>query len=184
MKGIIFTNFIRFLNENYSEQVARKTLQDAGRLDAAGGYIEAETYPYEEMFELAGNLAAQTGVTLANTFEDFGQYLFIQLAQRFSSFFAPDETLFSFLQKLEDHIHVEVRRKYPGAKLPGFTFEPIDEHNLKMIYTSERAMSDFGIGMIKGAAIWFKREVFVGKKDLTTDRSGTRVQLHVRLLDV
>ena len=36
-----------------------------------------------------------------------------------------------------------------------------------MIYKSERAMSDFGIGMIQGAAIWFNRKVFVGKKDIS-----------------
>jgi hypothetical protein len=87
------------------------------------------------------------------------------------------------LQKLEDHIHVEVRKKYPDANLPGFEFQPIDAKNLRMIYTSERAMSDFGIGLIKGAAHWFNRDVFVGKKDLTPDHNGTRVEILVRLLD-
>ncbi len=184
MKGIIFTNFIGYMQSKYSDDVLKNTLKDAGRLTDEGGYTESESYPYEEMFELAGNLAALTGVTLAQTFEDFGQYLFINLAKRFSQFFAPDETLFSFLQKLEDHIHIEVRRKYPDANLPGFTFESLDQNNLRMIYTSERAMSDFGMGMIRGAAIWFKREVFVGKKDITPNHDGTRVEIHVRLLDV
>ena len=77
---------------------------------------------------------------------------------------------------------MEVRKKYPGAKLPGFDFESIDENNLKMIYKSERAMSDFGIGMIQGAAIWFNRKVFVGKKDISKNLDGTLVELHVRIL--
>ena len=183
MRGIIFTQFVSFVEQRYGADTLHKTMQRAGRIARDGAYNEAETYPYEEMFQLAGNLAALTGVTLAKIFEDFGEFLFGNLARMFSSFFAPDETLFSFLQKLEDHIHVEVRKKYPGANLPGFTFEPIDENNLSMIYSSERAMSDFGIGLIKGAAIWFKRDVFVGKKDLTPDHSGTKVQLHVRILD-
>ena len=184
MKGIIFTSFIGYMQEHHGDAIATETLRQAGVLKDDGGYIEQETYPYEDMFELAGNLAAITGVTLSATFEDFGAYLFINLAKRFGSFFAPDETLFSFLQKLESHIHVEVRKKYPDANLPGFTFNQVDENNLHMIYTSERAMSDFGMGMIKGAATWFKRDVFVGKQDLTPDHSGTRVQIIVRLLDV
>ncbi len=184
MKGIIFTNFISYMQERHGEELAKQTLQNAGKITAEGVYVEEDTYPYEDMFELAGNLAALTGITLSATFEAFGEYLFGNLARRFSSFFAPDETLFSFLQKLEGHIHVEVRRKYPDANLPGFTFTPVDENNLRMVYTSERAMSDFGIGMIKGAATWFKRDVFVGKKDLTPNHSGTRVEILVRLLDV
>jgi hypothetical protein len=183
MKGIIFNQFMNFVEHTYGDKVLAETMRIAGRIGEDGSYVEAHSYPYEEMFELAGNLGARTGVTLPKTFEDFGEYLFGNLAQMFKSFFAPDETLFSFLQKLEDHIHVEVRRKYPDAKLPSFDFVPVDENNLKMIYNSERAMSDFGIGLIKGAANWFKRDVFVGKKDLTPDHSGTRVELHVRLLD-
>ena len=183
MKGIIFNNFLQYVEQQYGSALLQRTMKKAGSVDNRGSYIETQTYPYEELFQLAGNLAAQTGVTLARTFEDFGEYLFGNLARMFSSFFSPDETLFSFLQKLEDHIHVEVRKKYPDAKLPSFTFEPIDANNLRMVYTSERAMSDFGIGLIKGAANWFKRDVFVGKKDLTPDHSGTRVELIVRILD-
>jgi hypothetical protein len=183
MKGIIFTEFVKYVEETHGEKILASTMKKAGGVTADGVYIETQTYPYEEMFQLAGNLAAQTGVTLAQTFEDFGEYLFGNLARMFSSFFAPDETLFSFLQKLEDHIHVEVRKKYPDANLPGFEFQPIDAKNLRMIYTSERAMSDFGIGLIKGAAHWFNRDVFVGKKDLTPNHNGTRVEILVRLLD-
>lgn len=183
MKGIIFTNFLTFVETTHGTAILQRTMKKAGGIDKGGVYIATQTYPYEELFQLAGNLSAQTGVTLAQTFEDFGEYLFSNLARMFSSFFAPDETLFSFLQKLEDHIHVEVRKRYPDANLPSFTFEPIDAQNLRMIYNSERAMSDFGIGLIKGAATWFNREVFVGKKDLTPDHSGTRVELLVRILD-
>jgi hypothetical protein len=184
MKGLIFANFITYMQQAYGDDIATQTLKRAGKLTADGGYIEVESYPYEDMFELAGNLAALTGVTITKTFEDFGEYLFENLARRFSGFFSPDETLFGFLQKLESHIHVEVRKKFPGANMPGFEFDQIDDANLHMIYSSERAMSDFGMGMIKGAANWFKRDVFVGKKDITPNHDGTRVEIIVRLLDV
>ncbi|MCT4624932.1 MAG: heme NO-binding domain-containing protein [Schleiferiaceae bacterium] len=182
MKGLIFSHLLTFVEKEYDKETQQKMLENAGRLSADGTYAEGESYPYEEIFQLAGNLSTITNVSMAKTFEHFGEYLFIQLARAFSQFFSPDETLFGFLQKLEDHIHIEVRKKYPDANLPGFEFEPIDENNLKMIYKSERAMSDFGIGMIKGAAIWFNRKVFVGKKDISKDLDGTRVELHVRLL--
>lgn len=180
MKGIIFSNFLVFVEEKHGSAVLNRTLKKA---NASGEYAESKTYPYEELFQLAGNLAAQTGETLSRIFEDFGEFLFGRLAKMFSNFFDPDETLFSFLQKLEDHIHIEVRKKYPDANLPSFDFYPIDDKNLRMIYHSERAMSDFGIGLIKGAATYFDRAVFVGKKDLTLQRTGTEVELLVRILD-
>lgn len=182
MKGLIFTHLLQYVEKEYDAATRDHMLTQAGRLSDDGSYNETETYPYEEIFQLVGNLSSVTNVSMSKTFENFGEYLFIQLARAFSQFFSPDETLFSFLQKLEDHIHIEVRKKYPEANLPGFDFEPIDENNLKMIYHSERSMSDFGIGMIKGAAIWFNRKVFVGKKDISAHADGTEVELHVRIL--
>ena len=123
MKGLIFSHLLTFVEKEYGDGSKTKMLESAGRLSADGSYIESESYPYEEIFHLAGNLSTITNVSMAKTFENFGEYLFIQLAKAFSQFFSPDETLFGFLQKLEDHIHMEVRKKYPGAKLPGFDFE-------------------------------------------------------------
>ena len=182
MKGLIFKYLIQFVETHYGEETRDAMLTKAGRLSSDGTYIEGQTYPYEEIFQLVGNLATITNESMSNNFESFGEYLFIQLAKAFSQFFEPDETLFGFLQKLEDHIHLEVRKKYPDVNLPGFEFTPVDDKNLKMIYKSERAMSDFGIGMIKGASIWFNRKVFVGKKDVSAEQDGTRVELHVRIL--
>ena len=119
MKGLIFSHLLTFVEKEYGDGSKTKMLESAGRLSADGSYIESESYPYEEIFHLAGNLSTITNVSMAKTFENFGEYLFIQLAKAFSQFFSPDETLFGFLQKLEDHIHMEVRKKYPGAKLPG-----------------------------------------------------------------
>lgn len=182
MKGLIFTHLLQYVEREFDTETKEQMLSNAGRQAKNAAYIEGQSYPYEEIFQLVGNLSSITNVSMAKTFENFGEYLFIQLARAFSQFFSPDETLFSFLQKLEDHIHVEVRKRFPEANLPGFAFEPIDDDNLLMVYKSKRSMSDFGIGMIKGAAIWFNRKVFVGKKDISTNLDGTLVELHVRIL--
>ena len=182
MKGLIFKHLLDYVNTKYDADTCESMLTHAGRERGHDKYHEGETYPYEEIFVLVGNLSTITNERMAVEFENFGEYLFIQLARAFSHFFSPDETLFGFLQKLEGHIHMEVRKKYPGANLPGFEFTPVDDNNLKMVYKSERAMSDFGIGMIKGAAIWFNRKIFVGKKDISEKQDGTLVELHVRIL--
>jgi len=182
MKGLIFSHLLQYVEKEYDTKTKDLMLAHAGSSSADGVYHEGDSYPYEEIFLLVGNLSTITNVSMAKTFENFGEYLFIQLARAFSHFFSPNETLFGFLQKLESHIHLEVRKKFPDANLPGFDFEPIDENNLKMIYKSERAMSDFGMGMIKGAAIWFNRKVFVGKIDLSEKLDGTLVEINVRIL--
>lgn len=59
---------------------------------------------------------------------------------------------------LNDIIHPEVRKIYPGADVPVFEFDSSGDA-LIMRYKSPRRMCAFAIGLIEGAAAHYREEV-------------------------
>jgi predicted hydrocarbon binding protein len=56
---------------------------------------------------------------------------------------------------LNDIIHPEVRKLYPNAQTPWFTFESVDDAQIVMHYHSHRSFCKFGEGLILGSAPHF-----------------------------
>lgn len=182
MKGLIFQTYIDFLKTSFGEEQKDFILRDAKSGDR-DSYDAMGTYPFSSLYEVVAQTHAHTQQPVPQILEDYGFFLFNILAEAYTKFLGDGIDLFGFLESLEDHVHVHVGQQFPDASLPSFTYERLDTHNLKMIYESERAMSDFGIGMIKSAAIYFKKEVSISKKDLTPDNSGKEVEIWVKILN-
>jgi hypothetical protein len=80
---------------------------------------------------------------------------------------------FDFLESIEDHIHVEVRKLYPDAQLPSFETQRVDNNILKMKYSSERSMSDFALGLIEKTVEHYGEPIDVSRENL--DDMGNNV---------
>ncbi len=81
------------------------------------------------------------------------------MAARFPHFFTPHTDTRSFVLTLNEIIHPEVRKLYPGADVPEFGFDNSQEHALFMRYNSARKMCAFAQGLIEGAAAYYGEEV-------------------------
>jgi len=79
--------------------------------------------------------------------------------------------------KVDDTIHVEVRKLYPDAELPAFTCEQPEPHRLVMVYQSHRGMADLAEGLIAGAIAYFHESVQLQRDDLAADPQRTRFTL-------
>jgi hypothetical protein len=79
-------------------------------------------------------------------------------------------------------MRVHVNQQFPDASLPSFTYERLDEFNLKMLYESEPAISDFGMVMIRGSAKHFGVQLELSKRDITPDNSGKLVEIWVKII--
>ncbi|MBI4241193.1 MAG: heme NO-binding domain-containing protein, partial [Candidatus Rokubacteria bacterium] len=66
-----------------------------------------------------------------------------------------------FLLTLNDIIHPEVRKLYPGAGVPVFDFDASAPDTLAMGYTSARRFCAFAEGLIEGAAAHYGEEVAI-----------------------
>jgi hypothetical protein len=82
----------------------------------------------------------------------FGRRALPLLAERYPQFFDPHESTRPFLLTLNDIIHPEVRKIYPGAGVPVFDYDASSEDVLVMGYSSERKLCALGHGLIEGAA--------------------------------
>lgn len=184
MKGIVFTEFIEMIDDRFGLEVTEHIISHSKTLKTGGSYTAVGTYPHGELVEMVSLLSQKTGIEVKALLEAFGEYLFGVLVKSYPSLMEPIRGLFDFLQKIEDYIHVEVRKLYPEAELPTFkTALSEDEKELTMIYESERAMVDFGVGLIKGSSKHFSEEVTISTKDLTPDQSGKKVEIKVRKLN-
>ena len=67
----------------------------------------------------------------------------------------------SFLLTLNDVIHPEVRKLFPGADAPEFEFEERGAETLALAYVSNRGLCSFAEGLVEGAAAHFGETVTI-----------------------
>ncbi len=149
MKGVVFNLFEEVVSRDYGEEAWDKVLDSAG-LDGAytslGGYSDADFYA----------LVAAASEALAQPPDEvvrwFGREALPLLATSYPQFFEPHGSTRAFVLTLNEIIHPEVRKLYPGADVPVFDFDTTSEEVLRMGYSSQRQLCSFAEGLIEGAA--------------------------------
>lgn len=138
-------------------------LLDRAQVD--GAYTSLGNYPDEEFSALLGALRARTGKTAHEALAWFGRLSMHIMAERYPAFFEGHDRLRPFLLSVDDVIHCEVRKLYPGANVPTFEFDRDsdagDDSALTMHYRSSRRLCHLAEGFIHGAADVFAEDVRV-----------------------
>ncbi|MEO0342742.1 MAG: heme NO-binding domain-containing protein [Pseudomonadota bacterium] len=168
MRGIVFTEFLDFVDEVAGPEMTEKMI-DACDLPSGGSYTSVGTYDHDEMIDMLVFLHNATGQEVAEMVQAFGKHLFGQLAESHSKIIGDTMSILDFLEGIEDHIHTEVRKLYPDAELPKFTTERPSPNHLVMNYESTRPFADLAYGMIQGASVHFGSGLSVARKDEAFD---------------
>ena len=121
------------------------------------------------MVNLVTVLSEETSLTPSDLQKIFGEFLYSKLAEKYPMFKDEDDTLFTFLAKIEDTIHVQVKKLYPEAELPSFTHSQPSETVLELTYQSKRPFADLCEGLIRGAIVHFKAPVTLARTDLPVE---------------
>ena len=85
----------------------------------------------------------------------FGREAIPLFYRRYPELFDAHPGTRSFVLALNDIIHPEVRKLYPGADVPDFDFDTRSPTVLHMTYRSARRMCTFAEGLIEGAALHY-----------------------------
>lgn len=176
MKGIVFTEFLEMVEDRFGFETADKIVTEAD-LASGGVYTAVGTYDHREMVRLVVNLSQESGIAVADLLKVFGQHLFGQFVTGYGHFFRGIHSAFDFMAKIEDYIHVEVRKLYPDAELPSFDIQRPDSHTLVMVYRSERGLADFAEGLIQGCLQHFQEEVEIHRENLKSDNTEVKFTL-------
>ena len=177
MKGIVFNLLEQVVTRDYGENTWDDLLGSAG---LTGAYTSLGSYPDEHLGRLVGAASVALNVPAQDLIRWFGREALPALAQAYPVFFAPHTDTRSFLLTLNDIIHPEVRKLYPGADVPDFDFALLPNGNLKMGYDSHRRLCAFAEGLIEGAAAHFTELVAISQP-LCMVRGDARCELEIAL---
>ena len=162
MKGIVFNLLQEAVSAEYGEETW-DTLLDKAELD--GVYTALGTYPDEQAFKLVGVASAALNVPPEAVLRWFGKSAIPLLAKSYPDFFDTHADTRSFLLTLNDIIHPEVRKLYPGADVPTFEFDEARNGSLGIGYRSARKMCSFAEGLIDGAAVHYAESVSIAQSE-------------------
>jgi hypothetical protein len=158
MKGIIFNLLEQVVTDEAGEETWERVLEAAG---VEGAYTAVGTYHHDELHKLADAAASLMGQSPDDVVRWFGVKAIPLLAERYAGFFAGHSSTIPFLLRLNDVVHPEVRKLFPGAYAPDFDFERVDDRSLAIGYVSYRDLCPFAEGLVQGAAEHFGEPVAV-----------------------
>jgi hypothetical protein len=166
MKGIVFTEFIEMVEDVFSPEVADQII-NAAELDSDGAYTAVGTYDHNEILAMVTQLSKLTSMPAGDLVQTFGKYLLQRFTELYPVFFNEVDDTFTFLDTIENHVHIEVLKLYPDAELPSFTIVHVDDETLNMTYKSSRPFAMLAQGLIKGAAEHFNEQISIEMVDLS-----------------
>jgi hypothetical protein len=144
-----------------------------------GSYTSLGSYPDDDLVRLVRAASAEMGWSVPETLRWFGRESMPLLADRYPQFFTPHVTTRAFLLTLNDIIHAEVRKLYPGAHVPVFDFDTSSPELLVVGYCSERRMCALAQGFTEGAADYFE-ETVAFEHAACTHRGDSKCVFHLR----
>ncbi len=156
MKGIVFNLLEQIVSDEHGEETWEQLL-DATALD--GVYTSLGNYPDEDLFKLVGAAAEALDLPPDAVVRWFGRNAMPLFATRYPDLFTEHTDTRSFVLTLNDIIHPEVRKLYPGAIVPEFGFDTSDPERVVMDYYSPRKLCAFAEGLLLGAGDHFGETV-------------------------
>lgn len=162
---MVFTSFLEMVENKFSLHIVDQIIENSD-LPSGGSYTSVGTYGHHEMIQLVVQLSQRTNIPVADLVRTFGEYLFTQLIELHPQFIQENSSVFSFLQKVDSYIHVEVRKLYPGAELPAFEYETPVPGTLIMSYRSSRPFADLAEGLIKGCIQYYGENINMVRENL------------------
>jgi hypothetical protein len=150
MKGMMFTEFLDMVEARHGLAVKDRVI-GAAALPNDGAYTSIGSYDHRELLRLVVATSEATGTPLPVLMAEFADAVFALFLRRYRPMIDAAPSCFAFLEGIEAHIHVEVRKLYPDAELPSFGYPRREAVQLVMDYTSPRPMAAFAEGLIRAA---------------------------------
>lgn len=182
MKGVVFTEFMEMMDSRFGPELTERVLE-AAHLPSGGIYTAVGTYDHTELLALVVQLSRETGLPATELVREFGQYLFGRFVKSYPRFFENVRSSFEFLEQVDDHVHVEVLKLYPGAELPSFSSKREDDRRMVFDYRSRRPLGDLAEGLITGCADHYGERLRIERLPLAAEEGGTAIRFVLTRVD-
>lgn len=175
MKGVVFNVLEELVTRNYGEDTW-DALLERSRLD--GAYTSLGSYPDEDLIKLVGVASDALEMPPDDVVRWFGRNALPLFVDRYPQLFEPHDSTRSFVLTLNDIIHPEVRKLYPGADVPEFDFDLSSNGALVMGYRSQRKLCAFAEGLLEGTAVHYGERLTI-KQPQCMNRGDERCVLEI-----
>jgi hypothetical protein len=156
MKGVVFNLLEAVVRRDHGDDSWEELLETT---DIDGAYTSLGNYPDEEMMKLVGAASSTLKMPADDVVRWFGRNALPLLAKKHPHFFDAHKSTRPFLLSLNDVIHSEVRKLYPGADVPVFTYDTSSSDVLLMHYRSPRKLCALAEGFIEATAAHYDEEL-------------------------
>lgn len=157
MKGVLFNVVEDVVTDVLSADAWDDALE---RADAGGAYTSLGNYDDAELVGIVGAVSEIADLPVDETLRVAGRAGFARLAEREARLLEGASTWRDVIMSLDDIIHPEVLKLYPGAELPKFT---VVEHDPDIVvdYESARGLCALADGLVVGCGEWYGATVEV-----------------------
>ena len=123
----------------------------AADLPSGGAFTAVESYPYSELEALLAALLQQNTSWQADTIlQEFGLWLAKRFKTAYAGYFDGHDNAIDFLDSVDNHIHVEVRKLNPDAVPPKVRMERVEPDVYRLTYQSHRPLAQLAMGLTQG----------------------------------
>lgn len=166
MKGTVVGTWVRTCKKLYGNDIVESAL-DQVKLGRGKIFSPVEDVEDNTVYKLIEIISNGVNKNKDEVWESIGIDNIGGFFDTFPAFFE-HENLYSFFKSLFD-IHVVMTKKFPGAKPPLVSIEPISKREAVFTYKSKRGMFAYLKGLIEGAAEFFNEKIEVEELERTAD---------------
>ncbi len=153
VKGVVFNIVQEVVEEHLGENVWDDAV-DRSRVE--GAYTSLGNYPDADLEQLVGSLGDLAQLPRDDVLVFAGRHGFRQLAGRHPDLVAPYSGWREVVEHLDDIIHPEVAKIYPGTDTPSFRVIDQPDGSVHMVYQSRRQLCSLAEGLLIGLGEWFR----------------------------
>lgn len=117
------------------------------------------------MITIVTLLSEKTGLSIPILKKAFGKYLLGVFVHQHPNMFGSDDDTFTILTRLNNSIHVDVRKLYLYAELPTFNHKWLDQNRFELIYHSPRPFADVAEGLITACIDHFNDAIRITERN-------------------
>jgi hypothetical protein len=157
MKGVLFNVVEEAVSREWGEDMWDDLLAAA---DLDGAYTALGNYPDAQLVALANAAADRLNSPVEDVLRTLGRITFEPLFSRYAGFREEPASLREFLPTINELIHPQVLKLYPGASVPRFVLRETGGA-LELDYLSVRNMCTLAEGLVLGVADHYGEAVAV-----------------------
>ena len=166
MKGVVFCLFEEFITESFGEEVFEEIL-DAADLKTQEPFVGPGGYPDEDLLELVAKAVERLDIPQSAALRAFGRHALPKLVSSHPEFADRSLSAKDFLLSVDSVIHVEVRKLFPDAETPEFSYEDPSPSELVMRYRSRRQLCPLVEGFVDGVSDTFQTKIEIEHPECT-----------------